>query len=440
MADLQKPNAGPLAGRNVAYPDAATFKDGNATYPKVDMSLWDQATMCATCHVGGPFYEKDRNGMRLPLKTAMDMQTGEINAFTSTVWEQYTTTGQDTSFTTLAPWIYPQYNGNNPANGPMIVPYGWGQAGTMIEPNTKAPMPISASQLMMPNVKEMDCLFCHFKGYDNVMTSVMVQAGSLNAAPGAGAGLFDMTPGSPTYMGFNSQNGRVSFTTAGPMYGPYAAMQFVSFTPGFIDNIKAKPDANNCMQCHATGTLKDMPEMFGVTGTSSGFLSSAPMIYDPPNAVGPLGKRMTAYDINAMWLQTGTSPVINFSNYTQYGMPGLSYLQSMGATPFAAPPTPGFLGGGNAAKTGPLYYYNADMASGQDQNVMKRSVPVFARAEWFKRGDAWQAGQDVHSSFGCGGCHYTGDTVNKNQCDPGRGFDMASTVMDGVPAIAKNRL
>ena len=42
---------------------------------------------------------------------------------------------------------------------------------------------------MMPNVREMDCLFCHLQGYNNVMNSVMVQAGSLSSAATVGAGL-----------------------------------------------------------------------------------------------------------------------------------------------------------------------------------------------------------------------------------------------------------
>src|SRR6266702_8414086 len=88
------------------------------------------------------------------------------------------------------------------------------------------------------------------------------------------------------------------------------------------------------------------------------------------------------------------------------------------------------------AQTGPLYY--SSTAGRTDQNTMKRSTMPFPRAEWFKRGDAWQSGKDMHSSLACAGCHYTGDTVNKNQCDPGRGFDMMSGIQDGVPPL-KNR-
>ncbi|WP_136516181.1 PKD domain-containing protein [Geomonas edaphica] len=465
MADLQKK----ADGKGIAYPgtvqstgDAVTdsktpgtslylFLNGGVgadgkKYPKVDLSLWDQATMCGTCHPGGIAYEEDRNGNRLPGKTLMDMAMGVVNPFTSTVWETFTADGIESSFATIAPWIYPQYKGNKPANGAVMAdpafawvtkdPFGndvkiGDVAMYMKEPNTGAQMPVYSGQLMMPNVKEMDCLFCHLSGYDNVMSSVMTQAGSLNAAPGAGAMLFDMNPASPTYMGYNSQNGNVTFGD------PTAQGIPVSLSTSLISRIKAAPESNNCMQCHATKTLKDLPEMFGVTGGSSGFLSSAPMVYDPANGVGPNGKRMTSYDINAMWMQpgSGNSQAINFGNYTQYMMPGMPYLQAQQTFQSTASLS-GFLGGNNPAASGPLYYLTAT-GTVPDQNALKRSTMPFPRAEWFKRGDAWQAGQDVHGSFGCAGCHFTGNSTNKNQCDPGRGFDMSSTTADGVPPLWK---
>ncbi|TGU70279.1 hypothetical protein E4633_18970 [Geomonas terrae] len=473
MADLQKK----ADGKGITYPgtpntgnpvvDSQTpgtklyiFLNGGEDanhnkYPKVDLSLWDQATMCGTCHPGGIAYEEDRNGNRLPYKTLTDMATGDVNPFTTTVWENFTTQGIETSFATIAPWIYPQYKGNKPANGPVMADpaYAWvtkdkngnavpiGQvAMTMKEPNSNQDMPVYSGQLMMPNVKEMDCFFCHLSGYDNVMSSVMTQAGSLNAAPTAGAMLFDMNPASPTYMGYNQYNGNVAFADAGN------GMQSVTLSDSLLARIKGAPDSNNCMQCHATKTLKDLPEMFGVTGGSSGFLSSAPMIYDPANGVGPNGKRMTSYDINAMWMQSGTSPSINLGNYTQYMMPGMPYVQAQQTyyTAASAPSAGGFIGGSNPAMSGPLYYATAaTTAAGQsemDQNALKRSTMPFPRAEWFKRGDAWQAGQDVHGSFGCAGCHFTGNSTNKNQCDPGRGFDMSSTTADGVPPLWKRQV
>lgn len=97
MADLQLK----ADGKGISYPGTPNsgdaVKDSNTPgtklyiflnggqdaagnlYPKVDMSLWDQATMCATCHVGGPTYDSDRNGKRLPKKTLDDMFSGDVD-------------------------------------------------------------------------------------------------------------------------------------------------------------------------------------------------------------------------------------------------------------------------------------------------------------------------------------------------------------------------
>ena len=443
------------------------FLKGGDNYPKVDMSLWDQATMCATCHVGGVFYEQDREGNRLPAKAMADWAPAllggapaSLNPITATVWEKYDpATGVDQSFVTMSPWVYPVYMGKGgapdptlPGGGPMVVPNGLAlppgvTSIQMANPNGGAAYTVVAGQLMMPNVKEMDCLFCHLKGYDNVMASVMVQAGSLSATPATGAGLFDMFSLSPTFMGYDPMNGKTSYVRISqtpmaqmlpPVFASYSSHELVFLTAKVTDNIKGKPDENNCHQCHATKTLKNFPEMFGVTGGSTGFLSSAPMVYDPTYGVGPLGKRMVNYDINAPFMQSGTSQVIDGSNFMNFMMPGLSYLQANGPSPFNMTTLGNGIGGGNMAMTGPLYYYpmvpqNPANPMAVDQNTLKKSTMPFPRAEWFKRGDAWQAGQDVHTSFGCAGCHFTGNMTDKNMCDPGRGFDAASTIQDGLP-------
>ncbi|MBU5637977.1 hypothetical protein KOM00_14705, partial [Geomonas sp. Red69] len=444
-----------------AFLNGGAAADGTAIYPKVDLSLWDQATMCGTCHVGGVFYERDREmDLRLPQRLFADWQqamldpTGQtlpkINPITTTVWEKYDpATGAQISQPTFAPWAYPVFVGNNPANPPVYGandaqgnPLGWVPADMdMRDPNTGAIMHLKKGQLMMPNVKEMDCLFCHLKGYDNISASVMTLAGNLAFAPGAGAGMFDMTPISPTYMGYNGMNGNLSFANMSSERGNVA---MVSLSANALSRIMKQPDSNNCMLCHATKTLKNLPEMFGTTGTSNGFLSSAPMIYDPAHGMGPLGKRMVAYDLNAPFTPAGNfSQAITGYNYMSYMMPELPWPQALGATPFRDSSL-GFssnypsldLGGGNAGKTGPLYYYNDSTTP--DQNTMKLSVMPFPRAEWFKRGDAWQDGKDVHGAFGCAGCHFTGDSTHKSQCDPGRGFDMMAGIQDGVPPL-KNR-
>ncbi len=469
MADYELNNA----GQNINYMNSGLgvqgslglFLNGGAgtdgkKYPKVDMSLWDQVTMCATCHVGGVFYEQDRQGNRLPARLFADwgaamLQQGppSINPITTTVWESYDpATGAQTSQPTFAPWVMPMFTGNDPANGTAIIPginpdgsgtalnLGLSVPQDMSMPNANYPdgpqyFNLKKGQLLMPNVKEMDCLFCHMKGYNNVMASVMTQAGNLAYASTAGAMLMNTMTQS-----YDMPNAALGTPVPG-MGVP------VSLSNDAVANIMAKPDANNCMQCHATKTLKNLPEMFGTTGTANGFLSSAPMVYDPAYGNGPLGKRMVSYDINAAMLFPGqTSPVITFSfdaqgNFTgnlySYMMPGLPFPQAMGKSLFNnISSSRGEIGGGNAGHTGPLYYSRTTGET--DQNTMKRSTMPFPRAEWFKRGDAWQDGKDVHVSLACAGCHYTGDTVNKNQCDPGRGFDMMSGIQDGVPPL-KNR-
>ncbi len=429
---------------------------GTDKYPKVDMSTFDQATMCGTCHVGGAFYEHDRKGARLPVRLKADLDAETVNPVTSTVWEKYnSTTGADESFGTFASWLYPVYKSTDPTSPvfmqPYMAPAGWGKAAWTTKLGAQGATltsPITTGQLMMPNVKEMDCLFCHFTGYDNIAASVMTQAGNLAFAPSAGAGFMDMMPVSPNYMGYNGNpNSPLTFQNMSGQAAVFGQnVSFVSLSADAIKMINAQPIDNNCAQCHATKTLKNLPEMFGTTGTSNGFMSSAPMIYDPTHGVGPLGKRMVSYDLNGRFIFGGATDVItggalaaNGGNFMSYPMaPGMSYLQAMGVTPYNATVkanTPGFIGGGNDFNTGPMYF-SWDNASSANQNIQKLNVGTFARAEWFKRGDAWQSGQDVHTTFfGCAGCHFTGDATNKSQCDPGRGHDAMSGIEDSLPAF-----
>lgn len=440
------------ANQNLNYTNAGSFATGKEffknggtaggnSYPRVDMSLWDQATMCGVCHVGGAFYEHDRNGNRLPDLMWSDMMAGKTTPLTSTVWENFGADGSDQSFVTNTPWYMPWFDNGNPFTGNAVIarlpdgtPNGKVPADMKgFEPNSQRTIDLKAGQLMMPNVKEMDCLFCHLKGYDNVMASVMTQAGNLAMGPQVGAGLMDMFPG-PTFQGYKN----VAFSTPfNP--GDGSSMQFANLSGAMVAKILAKPSDNNCMQCHASRSLKDFAEMFNVTATASGFLSSAPMVYDPAFGQGPLGRRMVSYDCNAPFLYPNqASPSITASNFQGYILPGVGgYLQANGPTPFNNNLASGAMGGGNMGMTGPLYYYPVGTPLGAvvDQNTLKKSTTPFARAEWFKRGDAWAVGQDVHVSLGCGGCHYTGNSTDKNQCDPGRGFDMASTIEDGIPRL-----
>lgn len=487
VANIEKNDA----GQTIEYPNAATFVNGGGTanpqFGKVDNSMWEMATVCDTCHVGGGMAEHDREGVRLSNRQIADMKKTSINPFTATVWEQYdSVTGDDHSFTDWARWTYPATTDNKApaANGSnAIVPFdlltqmGFGPAlnamgitKTMLGQGTQAlgtafgalagqqsipgatgAMNIQDGQLMMPNVREMDCLFCHLSGYNNVMASVMIQAGQLNAAAAVGAGLLDMQPLSPTYQGYNAS--KVTLADATGMFAGKGMKEvYLNFT-SMVTKINAKPSSDNCMQCHATKELKDFTQMF------TGFLSAAPMIYDPTNPSGPTGKRMPSFDLNAPWLAPGmVSPKVDFAAFMTDPAVSFGLGTSLGAMPMAFGPTAsnasnfapgvypanGFLGGGNPGQSGPMYFGDslALGANHGDQNVLKRSNYPFPRAEWFKRGDAWESGRDVHTSFGCAGCHFTNDTMgdHKNQCDPGRGFDMLSGIEDGVPPLKDRKL
>ena len=217
--------------------------------------------------------------------------------------------------------------------------------------------------------------------------------------------------------------------------------------------------------------LKDLPDMF------RDFLSSAPMAYTGSFTQSFTGLAMPAYDFNTTnvvpdgsaaytWDWTGlyaTSPVLYM---TQTGIgstaPGLNpvipagWPAAMGMTEFnktTAMSTPGFLGGGNPAGTGPIYFQaTLDQLTGaQDQNALKKGAVPFPRAEWFKRGDLWAPGYDVHLTLECSGCHMNTNTTKvdvfaaatdpnnpntvfdgKSLCDPGKGYDSAAGVEGNV--------
>ncbi|BBA71629.1 PKD domain-containing protein [Geobacter sulfurreducens] len=408
---------------------------------QVDLSMWDSAVYCGSCHVGGGFVEKDRNGVRYSQR--QPDAGGLFDAYLFYVNDTYDPlTGMPTEKVAMAPWIYPQYADNNPANGPVLAPNGWGRAA-MSQPG----MPISDGQLMMPNVKEMDCLYCHFEGYDNLMHSVMNYSGALNVTATVGAGLMDTNKMSPTYQGYNvslvdvDQNGIVSLNSTA------------------LSRIKANPPADNCRKCHMPTSLTDLPSMM------KDFLSSAPMIYTGNFSASMTGLEMPAFDFNAPFGFTwnfsqgpyGISPVVNVTNISSYMIAAIGYPAAMGQTIYNS--MPGFggtvinpmigeIGGGNKAGTGPLYYEKLvfdesgnpvmmGMAPAMDQNSLKKGIVPFPRAEWFKRGDLWDnRDQEVHIGMECAGCHMDTDTLKvdgpgkdgKSLCDPGRGYDSASGV------------
>ncbi|MDR3579735.1 MAG: cytochrome C [Oryzomonas sp.] len=406
--------------------------------------MWDEATECGFCHPGGGFVEKDRNGKRY---SQMSPTTDGMTPFNATVFELYsTTTGLPKHKVIVSPWSYPLYQ-----NGaPVITPGGWGQTATMQLPDG-SPMPVFAGQVMMPNVKEFDCLACHFEGYSNLMSSVMSMSGGLNAGPSFGAGFMNMFT-----QAYDFTTGMLQKDSSGN----------VSLTPAFFTKMTAQPSSQNCRNCHMPSGLKDLPDMM------NDFLSGAPMAYTGSFTQSFTGLAMPAFDFNApfgyTWdwtvqgstsptlymTQTGIGSTTSFTTTIPSGWPS-----ALGMTPFNAAALSNFssampagykqyfLGGGNPAGSGPIYFQATIPGSGgmQDQNALKKGILPFPRAEWFKRGDLWAADADVHYSLECSGCHMNTNTTKvdvfaaptsasnsktvfngKSLCDPGRGFDWLS--------------
>lgn len=462
------------AGHQVRTYDAAKFIEG------VDQTAWDMTLYCGSCHVGGSWGEKDRNGRRHSSPQAMQAQgmgmaMSAFDPFLFMVQERFEpTTGMPKHVVKPSPWAYPGYIGMNPANGP-IMPAASGAPGAMGWGQAAMGPGVTDGQLMMPNVKEMDCLFCHFEGYNNVMASVMTLGGMFTMAPMAGSGIMDTNSLSPTYQGYNAA--LVNYSTAG--FG----RNVVSLKASTIAKIKPNPPSQNCRLCHSPTSLTDLPSFM------KDFLSNAPTIFTGySSATSPFtGLSMPSFDFNAPFAKNWnvanplapapafmTSPKLTKAEVGMafQGMPGFEYAfipsigfpAAMGGTvyntiagmtggPYGAPgsllgvnmafgPDYGVeIGGGNPVGTGPLYFESfvekTNPMSGMDQNVLKKSTMPFPRADWFKRGDLWDdATVEVHYSFGCEGCHMDTATTKvdtasfdgKSLCDPGRGFDSAGGV------------
>ncbi len=418
----------------------STVQGANPLLTKVDITAWDFAQSCGSCHVGGGFIEKDRDGVRFSQRT---FATG-LSPYNMSMFERYDPmSGLPKHTVEPAPWIYPIWNGSTP----MTAPGGWGTAQTMTMPDG-SPMPIVAGQVMMPNVKEMDCLMCHFDGYNNMMSSVMAYSGAHNATPSFGAGFMNMfTEAYDFTTGILQKDGS----------------NVVSLSSLGMSKMKYDPPTQNCRNCHMPSNLKDIPDMF------RDFLSSAPMIYTGKFVKSFTGLAMPAFDMNApmgmTWdMKVGpypTSPVLymtqtgiasttpGFNTMIPAGWPsamGMSEFNKVAFANFTSANhgmAPYFMGGGNTTPSGPIYY-QATIGAGpyQDQNVLKKSTVPFPRAEWFKRGDMWVTGYDVHLGLDCSGCHMNTNTSKINSAtfdgksagDPGRGFDSAGGV-EGNPAM-----
>ena len=422
-----------------------TTPNSGSQYTMVDLSIWDLSTSCGSCHPGGGFVEKDRNGKRLSM---MNPMIDGYTPYTMTVFENFDkNTGLPSHQLMPSPFSYPlTMNGQ-----PVITPAGWGQEMSMTMPDGSV-MQVQNGQVMMPNVKEMDCLMCHFDRYNNMMSSVMSYSGAHNATPSFGAGLMNMFT-----QAYDFNTGLITKDANG----------VVSLTPAFFSMMKDKPSTQNCRNCHMPSGLKDLQDMM------RDFLSSAPMAYTGNFSMSFTGLTMPAFDFNAPFGTTwdwalapyATSPTLYM---TQTGIGSLTpgwqtvipagWPSAMGRTEFNqaafdsfSTAMPGmkqyFMGGGNPAGSGPIYYQASLPGGMQDQNALKKGTVPFPRAEWFKRGDVWAEGYDVHLSLECAGCHMQTNTTKtdvfvgpmdpsnpntsfdgKSLCDPGKGYDSAGGV------------
>ena len=318
---------------------------------------------------------------------------------------------------TLAPWAYPypiDMDGDGLYTGPMDLP-----------------------NFMMPNVREIDCMFCHMEGYNNIVSSVAVQMGALNAAPSMGAGLMNMF--TQAYM--TSMVDSVSMNH--PMFGP---VNVAMLSGNVISRIKGNPPSDNCRLCHSPTTMENFSDMFDK------FLAASPMEFNPNSPyAGPTGMAMPGYDLNAAFVNPalfGMSPTVYGT--TPDGAPWIYADGSDASGPFNGQfpmalfetykneqplnPMMGEMGGNNTPGSGPIYFAGGGT---MDQGALKKATIPFPRADFFKRGDLWDdRSAEVHHSLECAGCHMdtatAGVSDGKDQCDPGRGYARLGGVESGA--------
>ena len=425
MADLRS------EGTNNNLNDGKVYTSEQEFVDSVDLSAWDLATNCGSCHVGGGLTAAGKDGV--PYAQRPEPTPGEYNAYDYTVAEYWMADG-------------------SPAHYVNDIGMNWhlNSDGSVVDTDTnsatgkfagfapqrafwKYPYPLpamGAPNFMMPNVRELDCMFCHMEGYNNIISSVAVQMGALNAAPSMGAGLLNMftqayIPGVVETM---------------PITHPVFGEMNVAYLPGStVSRIKGNPPSDNCRLCHSPTTMENFSDMFDK------FLAASPMSFEPGNPMaGPTGLAMPAYDLNAPFIPQGdASPIV-------YGQPDGSWIYADGTDaggPFGgmfpmalfpnyrqvSPTNPalGEMGGNSMGGTGPIYFAGGDT---MDQGALKKAVVPFPRADFFKRGDIWDnATQEVHHSLECAGCHMDTSTLNgdKSQCDPGRGYARLGGVESG---------
>lgn len=453
MADLRSIGPNNTADNGREYADAAEFVS------MVDNSAWDFATACSSCHVGGGLTTADKQGTRYSQRPIFQGDTTvPLNAFDYTVYEYWMSPAD-----MAANPVNPQYANGAPAHyvNDMGMNNHLNSDGTFVDNDSNPatfkapgfapglapwayPYPIDMNgdgdyddlamgdnpNFMMPNVREIDCMFCHFEGYNNIVSSVAVQMGALNAAPAMGAGMLNMftqayIPGVVETM-----------SVAGPM-GPMN----VAYLPGStVSRIKGNPPSDNCRLCHSPTTMENFSDMFDK------FLAASPMEFNPNSPfAGPTGLAMPGYDLNAAFV----NPLMSSMSPTVYGQPDGSWVYGDGGDaggPFAGVfpmalfqsyknvvplnPMAGEMGGNNQPGSGPIYFAGGGTF---DQQALKKATIPFPRADFFKRGDIFDnSAQEVHKNLECAGCHMDTNALNKDQCDPGRGYARLGGVESGA--------
>ena len=453
MADLRSNGTFNTAANGRQYADAAEF------VASVDNSAWDFATACSSCHVGGGLTTADKQGTRYSQRPIFQGVPTPLNAYDYTVYEYWMSPADqaanptDPQYANGAPAHYVNDlgmnnhlnsdgtfvdNDSNPATykapgfAPTLAPWSYPYPIDMNGDGDYDDVAMGDNpNFMMPNVRELDCLFCHLEGYNNIVSSVAVQMGALNAAPAMGAGLLNMftqayIPGVVETM-----------SVTGPM-GPMN----VAYLPGStVSRIKGNPPSDNCRLCHNPTTMENFSDMFDK------FLAASPMEFNPNSPfAGPTGLAMPGYDLNAPFV----SPMMSSESPTVYGQPDGSWIYGDGSAaggPFAGlfpmalfqtyknvvplNPLAGEVGGKNQPQSGPIYFAGGDTF---DQQALKKATIPFPRADFFKRGDIWDnSTQEVHHTLECAGCHMdTNNLGGKDQCDPGRGYARLGGVESGA--------
>ena len=428
----------------------------------VDLSVWEMAVNCGSCHVGGSVTEFDRDGVRhsqrpldymnfdayqnyvlelfdangLPVhyNDPMSPASTPINGTTTSpgfgvayaMWSmpgtfdnKFTNTGATPGtpeYNAVVPSMFVNHDNGMPGTAQGWAPDAFVQKGMAVE-----------GQMMMPNVREMDCFYCHLSGFNNIISSVAVQMGYLNAAPSLSSGLMNMF--TQTYNPGTTEPTGAPVPPAFSMFG-----EPVKLSAPFLTRLNGEPKQENCRQCHTPTTMENFSAMFDE------FLAAAPMDFNPdsPNASLINGMVMPDYDLNAPFVDgsefsdpvfpTPTGWVYDYATGEDASGPFGLFPMALDMSTFDATSTEPVAAGGNKpGMSGPLYY----VGGMTDQNANKKSTIPFPRADFFKRGDLWDNDeQEVHFAFGCAGCHYNTESSYEelNQCDPGRG----RTRMGGV--------